>query len=202
MTNYLDRQGRSTNIIDGAGSRFLTPLAAEKQTPKSLLNAESALNYPPSPPDRKTYPGDTRDSFEVPKKWPHVLKKPLPGWQKPEWPAFEEPGPNLFLQLNQLTTQRALLNAAGHFAGGFGDFAVAGEVIKQLQVVQVNHTSIRKGDWYQKMRDTTKNSTPWWILAQAGAWRTAGWLKSQLMGVFSNGPGAIFIGVSTIFIEL
>ena len=78
------------------------------------------------------------------------MKKPLPGWRKPERPAFEEPGPNLFLQLNQLTAQRALLNAIGHFAGGLGDSAVAGEVIKQLQVVQINHTSNRKGDWLPK----------------------------------------------------
>ena len=66
----------------------------------------------------------------------------LAGRRQREGPPLEERHPQVFLQLRHLPAHRRLLNAVRDVAHRLGNAAVPGDVIKQLQMVDVHQMLI------------------------------------------------------------
>ena len=77
---------------------------------------------------------------EILEKWLHERVKLLPLGREAERAAVKQPRPEIQLQLADLAAHRGLLDAIGNVPHRPADPAVLGDVIEQLQVMNIHRT--------------------------------------------------------------
>src|SRR5437016_2745442 len=80
-------------------------------------------------------------SFQPFKEWLDKTKQLFAGAGQGKRPAMEQRDTQGFFELNDLCADRRLLNAVGNVAHRLADASVPGDVIEQLQVVDVHYSN-------------------------------------------------------------
>ena len=87
------------------------------------------------------------DGLDVPEEGTDELVEVLAGRGELEGAPVEELEAEVGLELEDLAGDGGLLDAVGHVADGLHDAAVAGDVVEQLQVMDVRHGGVAGCGW-------------------------------------------------------